>query len=61
MSKKKFEYKTIVIEWEQVNFNYQTTKINELLNQQGNDGWKLLEFRPENFGIVCIWEREVTN
>lgn len=54
---KRFEYETIGASWEENGFRLPLP--DRMLNQQAQDGWRLVWMSPDRF--EATFEREVTN
>ena len=39
--------------------NSDTTKIKEILNERGNDGWELITINFGKDGMIAFWKREL--
>lgn len=36
-----------------------TTRLTELLNERGREGWDLVDIIPSKSGILSVWKREI--
>jgi len=63
--KKRFEYKTVVIEpkgfWKT---RYEPAEMDKILNQYGNEGWELVtaesrDYGGSSYGIIYTFKREL--